>query len=236
MTGSGSKAHWSTKELSVLRENYSKIGPRDCQKLLKRTRKAILSMAIKMQLSDPTHRRHWSSWYSKIKSPENDCRASEKYRMPVFRVYMAGNEKYALVAKKDLHKVLRYRWHAAKPRNIWYAYTFIGKKMISMHGLIIGVGKFEVDHRNHDGLDNVWKNLRRSTRSQNSCNRSRTKTNTSGYKGVVFDKRFNKWYGRIGLNGKAICLGCFSTAKEAALAYDRAAVKIHGRFAYLNNP
>lgn len=234
--GSGSKSPWSEKEISVLIENYSKVGPRGCAGLIiGRTKKSIITMAGKLSLADSTHRRHWSSWYSPVNSPKKDLEASRKYQTSVFRVYMGGSEKYALVAEKDLPKISRYRWRAVKPRNIWYACTFVGRKMVFMHSLIIGGRKPEVDHRNHDGLDNVKKNLRRSTRSQNSCNRPHTKANTSGYKGVIFDKRYNKWYARIGLNGKTNYLGCFETGKEAAQAYDRAAVKFHGRFALLNN-
>lgn len=44
--------------------------------------------------------------------------------------------------------------------------------------------------------------------------------NTSGYRGVYLDKRRNKWVSRIVLNNKGKFLGSFTTALEAAIAYD----------------
>lgn len=46
----------------------------------------------------------------------------------------------------------------------------------------------QVDHINHDGLDNRKENLRIVTNSQNGMNRRLTSANTSGYKGVSFDR------------------------------------------------
>ena len=45
--------------------------------------------------------------------------------------------------------------------------------------------------------------------------------NTSGYRGVSFYKKSNKWLSYISLNNKRIHLGCFHTALEAAKAYER---------------
>lgn len=57
------------------------------------------------------------------------------------------------------------------------------------------------------------------------------------YKGV-FDYSYlckrNPWAAKIRVNTKEIYLGLFKTEKEAALAYNRAAKKHHGEFAYLN--
>jgi hypothetical protein len=43
--------------------------------------------------------------------------------------------------------------------------------------------------------------------------------NTSGYRGVSFNKTKEKWQASIGLNNKQIYLGTFNTAEEAAEAY-----------------
>ena len=45
--------------------------------------------------------------------------------------------------------------------------------------------------------------------------------NTSGYRGVCFDKARNKWISRIQYNNKQKTIGRFSTALEAAKAYDK---------------
>lgn len=45
-------------------------------------------------------------------------------------------------------------------------------------------------------------------------------TNTSGYRGVCWNKRDEKWRARIRVNYKYIHLGCFDTAEEGAIAYN----------------
>lgn len=58
--------------------------------------------------------------------------------------------------------------------------------------------------------------------------------NTTGYKGVHKLKVNGKFTASIRRAGKSCHLGCFSTAKEAAKAYDRAARETFGKFAKLN--
>lgn len=96
-----------------------------------------------------------------------------------------------------------------------------------------------VDHIDGNKTNNKWKNLRVANISQNCCNLKKHKDNTTGYKGVFFykDPKMKKpWYSRISKNKKRIFLGCFSSAKEAAIAYDKAAIKLHKQFANLNFP
>jgi len=88
----------------------------------------------------------------------------------------------------------------------------------------------EIDHINGDKLDNRRENLRSATRSQNKMNSGKPKNNTSGYKGVCWYKRGNKWRAQIGINGKLKHLGYFEDKEEAAKAYKKAAEKYHGEF------
>jgi hypothetical protein len=46
-------------------------------------------------------------------------------------------------------------------------------------------------------------------------------TNKSGYRGVYWNKAMNKWKSQISFSKKSICIGYFSTAIDAAKAYDK---------------
>lgn len=92
----------------------------------------------------------------------------------------------------------------------------------------------EIDHINHDRSDNRWVNLRVATRLQNEWNKPHRKDNVAGYKGVGWRKDKHKWRARIRVNKSEISLGYYSNPKDAALAYDQAAVKYFGEFACTN--
>lgn len=90
------------------------------------------------------------------------------------------------------------------------------------------------DHINHNGLDNRRENLRVASTSENSCNRLKTKANTSGYKGVTWRKDISKWQAQITVHGKRMYLGSYVLIEDAARAYNQAALKYHGDFAQTN--
>jgi hypothetical protein len=76
--------------------------------------------------------------------------------------------------------------------------------------------KNQIDHINGIGNDNKFSNLREATHKQNSENRCLPSTNTSGFRGVSWDKDSNKWRAYVKHNGKMKHLGRFQTAEEAA--------------------
>lgn len=92
----------------------------------------------------------------------------------------------------------------------------------------------DVDHANRNSTDNKAVNLRLATVNQNQRNKKIQKNNTSGYKGVCWDKNRQKWKTHIHVDGKIINLGRFDTKEKAAIAYNEAALKYFGEFAYLN--
>lgn len=129
-------------------------------------------------------------------------------------------------------------WHACKHRNTWYAlHSTSQKATIRMHRMIMNAPKgVQVDHKNGNGLDNRKKNLRFATHAGNMQNSRKPKNNTSGFKGVYYNKSRKVFQAYIMVNRKHIYLGAFSIPEEAARAYDKAAKKHHGLFARLNFP
>jgi HNH endonuclease/AP2 domain len=86
-----------------------------------------------------------------------------------------------------------------------------------------------IDHKDLDGTNNKWDNLRLATNSQNMMNANLYKNNRTGIKGVTF--RRGKFRVRIQKNGAEIYLGDFGTIDEARAARDVAAKMYHGEFA-----
>ena len=83
-----------------------------------------------------------------------------------------------------------------------------------------------IDHTNgkKDALT-----LRIATQQQNSCNI----TTGKGHRGVYWYKANKKWRARIGYYYKRIFLGDFINFDDAARAYNKAALELHGEFATL---
>ena len=90
-----------------------------------------------------------------------------------------------------------------------------------------------LDHRNMRGTANNIDNLRPATKSANGANRGLNKNNSTGFKGVV-EYRKNKFLAKIKVNRVSTYLGCFLDPKEAAAAYDLAAVEHFGQYALTN--
>lgn len=135
------------------------------------------------------------------------------------------------------------KWSAMiSPRGPVYAYRqpkIEGKQIcVYLHRAIIEriLGRSllkgeEVDHVDRDGRNNTRANLRLATRSQQNANTKRGIRNTSGYKGVIWNKQCRKWQARIHIDGKQVHLGLFVSPEIAHAAYCRAAKEHFGEFA-----
>lgn len=91
----------------------------------------------------------------------------------------------------------------------------------------------EIDHINGVRSDNRLVNLRLATRSQNQRNIALRRDNKSGVKGVTWHKEAHKWQAQIQVKGRNMYLGRFERLEDAADAYKRAAINLHGDFANL---
>lgn len=88
-----------------------------------------------------------------------------------------------------------------------------------------------IDHINRIPSDNRIKNLRVANGSQNRMNSKIPCNNSSGYKGVVWNKSSGKWQAQAMLSKKTHYLGVFVTAEQAATAYKDFISIHHGDFA-----
>lgn len=105
-----------------------------------------------------------------------------------------------------------------------------------MHRIILGITDPTtlVDHEDGDTFNNRRQNLRSAAPSSNRFNSKKNCNNTSGFRGVTFRNRATPWEASIGRRQNYRYLGKFSTRREAAMAYDRAARNISPLFAKTN--
>ena len=89
----------------------------------------------------------------------------------------------------------------------------------------------DIDHEDGDGLHNWWTNLRPADTSQNAANASMRSDNVSGFKGVSFDTRSQKYRAQIQHRGIRHELGLHDTPELAHAAYVKASVRLNGEFA-----
>ena len=155
-----------------------------------------------------------------------------------------SKSQFALVDDEDYDELIKYKWCASYCNNTKSFYAMRTGRVsdldacgatIRMHRVIMNAPKgMQVDHIDHNTLDNQKINLRICTASQNAMNKGPSKSNKSGYKGVGWDKKYNKWEAQIMINGKHKRLGSFTCKHEAARVYNLASLKYHGEFAYIN--
>ena len=147
---------------------------------------------------------------------------------------------HALVDDEDADLVLAHSWQAVECDGIWYARRAASYAELDagaptvryMHAEITGYAR--TDHVNGLTLDNRRANLREVTSSQNSMNRGAGNGWSSRYKGVHYFRRTGRWRAYITFGRKQKHLGYFSTEREAAEAYNAAAIELFGDFARLN--
>jgi hypothetical protein len=146
----------------------------------------------------------------------------------------------ARVDDEDYEWLSKWKWHASwQPHTLSYmaAYKTSGmpRRTLLMHRLILNApdGMF-VDHEDHDTLNNQRHNIRLATPLQNQFNRRKLRPFSSIHKGVCWHQLTNKWRAEINVDGRKLHLGLFANEEDAARAYNEAAKKYQGEFAYLN--
>jgi hypothetical protein len=139
----------------------------------------------------------------------------------------------------DVKEVFDYRdghlfWkHSSRGRSITkpvgtclstgYRSVVVGGRWFMVHRLVYLFHTNEwpeiIDHIDGNKLNNCIENLRSASKSLNGLNlHSLNAKNKSGFRGVYWNKRANKWIAQITVNRKTMYLGCYEDVLEAASA------------------
>jgi len=146
---------------------------------------------------------------------------------------LRNSNSVGVIDDADMEHISKYVWGCDKMGYI-FAKTPYARKTFLHRFLLNTKAGMVVDHINRNPLDNRRCNLRECNQSQNVGNRSFSKNNTSGFKGVSFLKGLGKWAARIGIGNQRKHLGYYTTPEQAASVYDKAAIERWGEFAATN--
>jgi hypothetical protein len=146
---------------------------------------------------------------------------------------LLSNGSEALVDAADYEWLNQWNWWV----NEGYAYRQVGQGRtkdsrgqttgIMMHRLIMDTpAGMDTDHINRNRLDNRRSNLRIVDRAQNNYNTGLWANNTSGHKGVSWNKRTKSWRAYIGGVKGRIELGHFKNIEDAIAARLEAEAKV----------
>lgn len=128
-------------------------------------------------------------------------------------------------------------WYAGSPSSTGHLQLRVAGKAFKAHRLawLLCYGEWpraDIDHINGIPPDNRILNLREASHHQNMAHRWSTKR-AEKPKSVRCEPT-GRWRSSIGFQRRTINLGTFSTRDEAAHAYNKAAIRLHGDFAVLN--
>lgn len=149
-------------------------------------------------------------------------------------IRLTNSQKPLLVDNEDYHRCWDFTWSLGTKGTVVWRNNL---PHIQIANFIMQDYENTYDHKNHDPCDNQKENLRKCTRSQNNANgpkRDYFRGATSQYKGVCWSKKSKKWHAQLRMNKKSYHLGYFDDEVKAAEAWNRAAIKYQGEFAYLN--
>lgn len=147
---------------------------------------------------------------------------------------------YDLEFGSFVHRVSRGRVKsgmiAGSPHNAGYLRTRVDGRDYLLHRLAFlwvegELPEAHVDHINGNRLDNRWSNLRKASRSENMMNASISQRNSTGAKGVHFDKSRGTWLASLSVKGRSKNLGRFRDPLLAESIVRRARNEHHGEFA-----
>ena len=149
-------------------------------------------------------------------------------------LYTYKNEPF-FVDLEDFGRVYKYCW---RKNDNGYLCTTIKKKTVYLHRMVMNAKSgVDVDHKRGSNTkhDNRKNNLRLATVSQNQMNKEKQINNTSGYVGVSWNKKTQKWRARIHIDKREIGLGEYLNIQDAISARRNAEEQYFGEYGYNNS-
>ena len=174
--------------------------------------------------------------YSKIRRRGNKYDLSGEYGIG----YTNVDNKEFYFDLEDYDKIKDYTWYlddSGYVRTNIFDFEQNRRSHMFMHNLIMNLQNDNSQIADHIGgvattNDNRKSNLRIVTKSQNNINQRIRKDNTSGFKGISYNKQLDKWRVRIQKDGKRIYIGDYNSLEEASLARMKAEDKYFGDYSY----
>jgi hypothetical protein len=165
--------------------------------------------------------------------------ASSEWRLPLTQGFEA------VVDGWNVEFLEMWNWHATQYEggSTWYGARQVKypnsklSKHVYLHRVVaeragtLSTTNLEVDHIDNNGLNNRACNLRLASSGENKHNRPAPRTNTSGYKGVSWDKRRGLYRVQVKFESKTHWGGHFDTAEAAYAAACELRERLHGKFA-----
>lgn len=161
---------------------------------------------------------------------------NKKYNNYVIKdniVYVDLDNNPDTVMSCDVDDWMNYKERYWRMSPYGYAISTYNYGIQAFHRIIFKLEdpKQQIDHINGNKIDNRRTNLRVCSNQENSFNKEKNSNNTSGYKGVYFDKEANKWRGAIQYNGKSIkSAKRYKTPEEAAQWYINKSNELFGEY------
>lgn len=139
-----------------------------------------------------------------------------------------GYEFYFDLEDYDLIK--QYCWHKHQDGYLRTCYETIDRhnKYIMMHQLLTNTK--ECDHKDGNPANNRRDNLRPSNHMKNMKNLKLYKSNTSGHKGITFNKAMQKYQVYITYDKHRLHLGFFENYEDAVKVREAAEQKYFGEY------
>lgn len=151
-------------------------------------------------------------------------------------IKLQNSKKEVIIDDEDFDYFSRFKWYINKNGYAYRQMETKGNRVILYLSSLVIQGKSNtyISYKNGNILDNRKENLFHCYAGNKVQKGKKREKLSSIYKGVSYNKETGKWVAKIGFNYKLIHLGYFLLETDAAKAYNKKALELHGEFAYQN--